>query len=239
MKGTIKNILIGSYNCSLYLPPKYYSKKENYDVIYINGDFLSTESLENLECLFESQCKGFIILGIMSDNWNKDFTPWPSKKVFKKSEDFSGNALKYLEILENTIKPYIDENYRTNPAPHNTSLIGYSLGGLASLYAIYNFKSFGKIASISGSLWYENWINFITSNSPINPSLKIYLSLGKDEEKSKNPRIRSVSTCTNETLSILQHKLISENNITLEWNEGGHFKDVEERFEKAILWLMK
>ncbi|WP_275507574.1 MULTISPECIES: alpha/beta hydrolase-fold protein [Clostridium] len=48
----------------------------------------------------------------------------------------------------------MDAHYRTKTQPENTVLIGYSLGGLATLYSLYLFGTFGKVGSLSGSLWY-------------------------------------------------------------------------------------
>ena len=38
MKGVIQNLSISGYDCTLYLPPKYYINDDRYPVVYINGD---------------------------------------------------------------------------------------------------------------------------------------------------------------------------------------------------------
>lgn len=156
-----------------------------------------------------------------------------------RSEPFGGCAVNYLYYLTNTIKPYIDTNYKTKPEPENTALIGYSLGGLTALYALYTSKSFGKIGSLSGSLWYEGWTEFIDSHSPINSDAKVYLSLGKAEGCNRNQRLARVGDCTLKASEIIAKQLNSTERLTLEWNDGGHLTEIPHRFEKAILWLME
>ncbi|AZV57885.1 alpha/beta hydrolase-fold protein [Clostridium sp. AWRP] len=238
MKGTIQNLNINEHHCSLYLPPDYNILDVNYPVVYINGDNNIEEMLNSIESHFDVDCSAFILISIESKNWNNDFSPWPAPALSKNREDFSGGAYEYLSNLTKLIKPFIDTHYRTKTQPENTVLIGYSLGGLATLYSLYLSETFGKVGSLSGSLWYDGWIEFMSSNSPINTAAKIYLSLGKSEERSRNQRMAKVGDCTKKTFSILSKQLVSTQNITLEWNNGGHFTEISKRFSKALLWLM-
>jgi hypothetical protein len=41
------------------------------------------------------------------------------------------------------------------------------------------------------------------------------------------------------TAEVLKQQLKSAENIALEWNSGGHFTEVPQRFQKAIMWLMQ
>ena len=239
MKGDIQTLSISEHECSLYLPQEYCTNDKSYPVVYVNGDDIEQEVIEGIEPHFGVDCSEFIILSVQSENWNEDFTPWPAPALTKKSEPFKGGALNYLNFITNTIKPFMDEHYRTKPEPSNTALIGYSLGGLTALYALYTTKSFGKIGSLSGSLWYDGWIEFMNSNVPVNTSAKVYMSLGRGEEHSRNQRMAKVGNCTQKAALILKKQLKLKENLILEWNDGGHFTEIPERFKKALLWLMK
>lgn len=238
MKGTIQNLNINEHHCSLYLPPNYNTLNINYPVVYTNGNNNMEEIINSIESHFDVDCITFIFVSIESKNWNHDFSPWPAPALSKNSEDFSGGAYEYLSSLTNVVKPFIDAHYKTKTEPENTVLIGYSLGGLAALYSLYMFETFGKIGSLSGSLWYDGWIEFMSCNSPIHNAAKVYLSLGKSEERSRNQRMAKVGDCTQKTFSILSKQLVSSQNIILEWNNGGHFTEIPKRFTKALLWLM-
>lgn len=160
-----------------------------------------------------------------------------------------GKADAYLKCLTKEIKPYMDAHYRTKPEPGQTALFGYSLGGLTAVYAVYRTEVFGAVASLSGSLWYDGFCEFMEREKPLRTDLRVYLSLGKKESRSKNPRMGRVAECTERAEKILKDWLEesggedgllfgrrNSNEVFFEWNEGGHFHDIEARFAKAIIW---
>jgi predicted alpha/beta superfamily hydrolase len=56
----------------------------------------------------------------------------------------------YLRFLVEELKPYIDENYRTQPGQENTYVIGSSMGGMISAYTISEYPDvFGGAACMS------------------------------------------------------------------------------------------
>ena len=56
----------------------------------------------------------------------------------------------YLRFLVEELKPFIDQTYRTRPGPQDTFVLGASLGGLISAYAIAEYPSvFGGAACLS------------------------------------------------------------------------------------------
>ena len=133
----------------------------------------------------------------------------------------------------------MDAHYRTKPEPVHTALFGYSLGGLTAVYALYKTDAFGVAASLSGSLWFDGFCAFMGREKPLRTDLRIYLSLGKKESRSKNPRMNRVAACTERAEEILAAQLgETGGKVFFEWNEGGHFHDIEGRFVKAIMWWM-
>jgi predicted alpha/beta superfamily hydrolase len=195
--------------------------------------------MEAIEPYFEVKCQEFLLISVLSTNWKADYSPWPAPALVKKEEAFSGGADNYLDFLTSVVKPFMDMHYRTKPDKENAVLLGYSLGGLVSLYALYTCKTFGKIGSLSGSLWFDGWVEFMEANLPMNKQAKVYLSLGNGEERSKNLRLAKVGDCTKKAEEILKLQLKSNNKIILQWNNGGHFTETLQRYEKAILWLME
>jgi len=56
----------------------------------------------------------------------------------------------YLKFLVSEVKPFIDKNYRTLTGPQDTSIMGSSMGGLISLYAISEYPDiYGAAANVS------------------------------------------------------------------------------------------
>lgn len=239
--GTSKNkhvqiieMQIAGLSCNLYLPESYNSTQTYYPVIYVNGEIPIAEIIEEVKKARTST--EFLLLSIQPMKWNDDFTPW-SAPAFRKGEEApAGRADEYIRRLTREIKPFIDANYRTKPEPEHSVLLGYSLGGLAALYSIYRMDRFGVIGSLSGSLWYDNFCEFMEQNQPLRKDLKVYLSLGKKESLSKNPRMGQVADCTVCARDILIRQI---ENVFFEWNDGGHFHEIPKRFAKAIAWWAK
>lgn len=133
--------------------------------------------------------------------------------------------------------PFIDEKFSPGTTPRDRFILGYSLAGLTALYAMYVTEAFGGCAGCSGSLWYDGWQDFMSSNHPY-PGARIYLSLGKKEEKSRTARMAAVGDATRAA-----HRLLSEDTAVKEteliWNDGGHFSNIPERIAKAMVWLCR
>lgn len=56
----------------------------------------------------------------------------------------------YLRFLVEEVKPFIDRAYRTHPDAAHTSIMGSSMGGLISLYALGEYPQvFGRAACVS------------------------------------------------------------------------------------------
>lgn len=238
MEGKVIKQMIENRECGIYLPPEYAAGLKRYPVVYVIGGEDVSKIMESVEPHFSLGCEEFILVGIASENWNKEFSPWEAEKVFKKEESFSGEADDFLLFLEEKIKTFMDENYRTKKEPEYSCLIGYSLAGLTALYGMYRSSAFKRIGSISGSLWYDEFTSYMESNKPKVKDAKVYLSLGLNEEKSRNPRMAKVGEKTKEAFQILIRELGDEGDVILEWNPGGHFDEVILRYQKALLWLM-
>ncbi len=236
MNYSIEEIQIANLPCSIYLPPDYALQTTRYSVIYINGEVPITEILAELRKI--SVPSDFLLLSVRPQNWNNDFTPWKAP-AFRDGEDApKGNADIYITKLINEIKPYMDENYRTKTKPEDNILLGYSLGGLTALYTLCKTDIFSKIGSLSGSLWYDGFIDFMEKQKFADKNRRVYLSLGKKEKKSRNPKMGQITECTQRIHCILEREL-GKGKVIFEWNDGGHFHEIPKRFAKALKWLLQ
>lgn len=232
----IEQTQIAGLTCNLYFPKNYNSTHERYPVIYVNGEIPVEQVIAEVKKSGVST--DFLLLSIQPTSWDNDFTPW-SVPAFRRGEaDPAGKADEYILRLTEEIKPFIDANYRTRPEPEHTVLLGYSLGGLAALYTAYKSDLFGVVGSLSGSLWYDNFCEFMEKGKLLRDNLRVYLSLGKKESLSKNPRMGRVAECTERARNILGGQ-IEANNVFFEWNDGGHFHEIPKRFARAVAWWDK
>ena len=168
---------------------------------------------------------------------DRDFTPWPAPTL-QGGRPFAngsvlGGAPAFLRWVEGELLPALAARFALNPAQN--SILGYSLGGLFALWAVCQSEAFSQCACLSGSLWYPGWVNFLKEHAP-KPPQRVYLSLGKKEEKSGPAVMRAVGDATRQSAGLLAQSLGSENTV-LEWNPGGHFAPALPRWEKALAWL--
>lgn len=69
----------------------------------------------------------------------------------------------YLRFLVQELKPLIDKKYATRPDPANTAIMGSSMGGIISLYAMSEYPQvFGAAACLS-----THWIGSFEQNTAI------------------------------------------------------------------------
>ena len=167
------------------------------------------------------------IVAISGMKWNDALTPWKAPALNPKEEDFKGKAKNFLSSLLCDLFINTEQSLRLNhPKRH---LIGISLSGLFALWASTETNKFNSVASISGSLWFDGFVEWFKEQKLL--ADRYFLSLGDKEVKAKNERLASIGTCTESILQIIQDK---SKEVTFISDEGNHFEFFKERLEKAI-----
>ena len=180
------------------------------------------EGIENeVKTIRELADADFRMIAVRVPDWNQDLSPWTAPAVFGK-EGFGDGAADFLE----EILPLCPEG--------KTCYIGgYSLAGLFALWAAYRTSRFAGVAAASPSVWFPGFTDFMQVNRI--QSKAVYLSLGDQEEKAKNPVMAAVGSRIREAEEILKAQGIP---CTLEWNPGNHFRDADIRTAKAFAWVL-
>ena len=170
------------------------------------------------------------IVVIDNVDWNNDLTPWPAEGVFKKAKPFGGEASSFLEKLTHQILPETERDLGVEDAER--TLLGVSLSGLFAVWSAFNTDAFINIISISGSLWYDGFIEWMKGQTP-SPQLKrVCMLLGEKEKNSKEKRMATVEERTLAAANILKAK--SQADVWLELVEGTHFSPILPRIERAM-----
>lgn len=96
----------------------------------------------------------------------------------------AGDGPKFLQFIEETVIPYIESNYRADK--NERAISGSSLGGLFTLYAMYEKPQlFKRFISISPAVFWDNAYLSIRDSlyAEKNESLpaRLFLSQGSDE----------------------------------------------------------
>lgn len=178
----------------LYLPPDYPTSSKKYPVLYMHdgqnlfdqsgsfsGEWKVDESLNQLHAQGNWGC---IVVGI--DNGGQyrldEYSPWTNPQYG------GGQGDEYLDFLVNTLKPYIDANFRTLPGRATTGIAGSSMGGLISMYALAERQDvFSKAAIFSPAFWFADSepANHVAAHAK-QGTARVYFLAGADEENDGN-----------------------------------------------------
>lgn len=147
----------------------------------------------------------------------------------------AGQGKKYIRFLTETLKPFVDENFRTKSDRENTGIGGSSMGGLVSIFSgIMYPEVFGKLMIFSPSLWVVPKIklSFLDMDEP--QDTRVYLYAGGDESDTMIDHVKKFKK------RLLNKEGFGEKmKIRLSINmEGKHNERYwSDEFPKAIEWL--
>ncbi len=172
-------------NIDVWLPEGY-NTANKYNVVYMHDGqmlFDSTQTWNKKEwcvdeifskLIAENKIEPTIIVAI----WNtpERITEYFPNKIFENIDaelqksilEKYGNGKKissdnYLKFIVSELKPFIDKKYPTHPEKEHTAIIGSSMGGLISAYAICEYPEiFGGAACLS-----TTWFSFVEPNYAI------------------------------------------------------------------------
>ena len=173
-RGTLIKIILDmpQYNDSrkrtirIWLPDGYEADSEKrYPVIYMHdGQNLfdrytsfsgEWEIDESLGAMMDGGYEGSIVVGIdNSDDRLNEYSPsWPrSSGGSAYIQNPSGE--KYAQFVTQTVKPYIDAHFKTNPNREATGIGGSSMGGVISFYMALAYPEvFGYALLFSTAMW--------------------------------------------------------------------------------------
>ena len=209
----------------------YHSKESGSPLIIFNT--YADDGKSVMEAAEKLGKKDFNLLCVGVLNWDHDMTPWYCPLTSPKDTPCTGGADEYLKLLLDDIIPECLK--RVDGTPSHISIAGYSLAGLFALYALYHTDVFARAASISGSLWFPDFKEYVLAHEMKRKPEKLYLSLGDKEARTRNRYMKAVQENTE---NIAAHFREEEIDVTLEMNPGNHFKDAALRSAKGILAII-
>ncbi len=178
--------------------------------------------------------KGVALVSVGGDwDWNRDLSPWKAPRCVKGGEDFGGGADAYLGRLADRI-PAFEAGAGLQVA--RRALAGYSLAGLFAVYALYKTALFDAAASVSGSMWFKDFIEFMRTNRTVNPRPRVYFSVGGREKRTRNPLFSTIEDRMREGLDILR---AAGCDAAFFLEEGNHFADENPRVARGIDWIVR
>jgi predicted alpha/beta superfamily hydrolase len=193
----------------VYLPPSLAAGKpgdRRYPVLYfmdgqnifdartsfVGVEWAADEALEKLAL------DGFEAIAVAVANHGDDrmheYNPWRSKIDWRgRPHAMGGKGDAYLDWLVGVVKPLVDRSFPTRAERTATGIIGSSMGGLISLYAMFAQRAvFGLAGVMSPSVtWDDYHIVRLIEESPLPPS-RIHLDMGWREWRGMTRDARKV-----------------------------------------------
>jgi len=173
----------------MYLPADYQTTNKKYPVLYMHdgqnlfnaatsfsGEWEIDESMDELRTQGDYGC---IIVGIDNGGVYRldEYSPWINSLYG------GGQGDEYLSFIVNTLKPYIDGNFRTLPDRDHTGIMGSSMGGLISMYGLIEYQTvFSKAGIFSPAFWFagDNPVNQVLGSGK-RKDVKVYFLAGGQE----------------------------------------------------------
>ena len=200
-------------------------------VVYISHS--DEDDLFSLRCdICSYKVPDYTMITKNNVDWNAQLSPWRAEQIVKGVGPFLGKADSFLEELQSEV---LQEVVSGRLTPSAMYIAGYSLSGLFALYALYKTDIFDGAACCSGSLWYPGFVDYVKANEFKRIPSKLYMSLGDQESKVKNPVFSTVEDRTMEVYEFYKTKGI---NSHFDLNAGNHMTDVDKRMAKGIAYLL-
>ena len=202
LKSSIVN---DTYRLDISLPITYANSDRTYPVVYLtDGDVNGLFPL--VRCIVEGLSTGLmiprlIVVGIGYDTdksrrrghyRERDFLPTnASARDASRRQEFTrigirrGQASSFLRFIREELKPFINDNYRTNP--DDSTYIGISYGGLFGLYALFHHPdTFNRYVIGSPAIHHDNRVTLTyeshyAANHDDLP-VRVFMSVGAREE---------------------------------------------------------
>lgn len=232
--------LIRTRRIAALLPHDYYeSPEKRYPVLYLQDgqnlfdDYAPYGSWgvdKRLAILSELGMGDIIIISIDHAEGKRvaEFTPSFRTKLGR------GDGKKYVRFLADTLKPYVDDHFRTRPEPFHTGIGGSSMGGLISIYAGLMYPEvYDKLMIFSPSLWVTPDIPFQLVDLTNEFDGRIYLYGGQAESRNMVPNLEKFK----EQLS--RQSGASDVAFELSIDPEGQHNEARwgQEFPRAVQWL--
>jgi len=223
----------------IYLPPDYEESTKAYPVLYMhdgqnlfdaNTAFAGEwEVDETLNELFEEGVNVPIVVGIDNGGAHRldEYSAWVNTNYG------GGEGDAYIQFIVETLKPHIDANYRTQTDASHTGIMGSSLGGFISQYAVFQYQDvFKKAGLFSPSYWYSDSVWAFTEDFGDFNNQRVYQIVGSEEGG-------SMVDDMNEMHELLLDQGFSSDHLFSKVVQGqGHNEAFwRSEFKEAYLWL--
>ena len=190
----------------LYLPPGYAASNKRYPVLYMHdGQNLFDSATayagewkvdETLDALAKEGKLELIVVGIDNGGEKRmtELNAWSSERFG------AAEGREYTDFIVKTLKPLIDSRYRTLPGREHTAIMGSSMGGLASHYALAQYPEvFSKAGVFSPAYWTARPSFDFVAAKPVPKDARVFLLMGEKEGPQMNADVKRMAEVVKKT----------------------------------------
>lgn len=223
------------------LPYDYYESEKSYPVLYLqdaqnlflDGSVYGNWEIDKKLALLAEYGRGDLIVIAIDHGGSSriDEYVFDNQTISKSSE-----GKRYSRFITDTLKPYVDQRYRTKRGRKFTGIGGSSLGALISLYCAFLYPEvYSRLLIFSPSLWVEpqNKFPMLSFSRPF--KTKVYLYGGAKEGSLMVERLESFK----KSMTALEKKTLFDFEIKTSINEEGEHREFywSQEFPIAVEWL--
>lgn len=223
----------------LFLPSDYDASTADYPVLYMHDGqnlFSAQEAFagewevdESMLAFEAGGYSGAIVVAIDNGGSHRidEYTPWANDQYG------GGEGEAYTDFIVNTLKPFVDENYRTLSDRDHTGIMGSSLGGLISFYGgVRHQDVFSKVGVFSPSFWFTDDIYTYTETAGKNEDMRIFFLAGEQESGTLVPNIDNM-------INILSSAGFGPDEVRFDTHDDGQHSEWfwAREFPVAFVWL--
>ncbi len=229
----------------VYLPPGYAASGRRYPVLYMHdgqnlfdpetshcGDWGVGRSLDAL--FHEKKTRGAIVVGVDNggtERWN-EYSPWCARNGRGRCR-----GARYARFLVDSLKPLVDEKFRTLPGREHTGIAGSSLGGTISFYIALKYPEiFSRAGLFSPAFWFAREAAVkLLKHARLEQGLRVYIDVGTKEGDHEDDYLADAQNIA----GLFSKKKGAERLLIVD--EGGIHNETAwaERFPAAFLWLFE
>ncbi|MEY3397757.1 MAG: hypothetical protein RL220_351, partial [Bacteroidota bacterium] len=147
---------------------------------------------ETLQILSDTWCENFIIVGIDNGGIHRldEYSPWVNSEYNE-----GGEGAQYADFVVNTLKPAIDQYFRTLPEREHTAVAGSSLGALISMYMLGEYPTvFSGAGLFSPAFWFNPEIYDHADAAYFPSDCRLCFAFGDSESADMIPDVEAMVT---------------------------------------------
>lgn len=194
---------ISPRSIQVWLPPTYdQHPDQRYPVLYLHdGQNVFDAAAAGAEWGFDETAQRLVVDGeiqpliiVAVASGPKRVDDYTATRIDLDGVAQGGKAADYARYLIHTVKPAIDQRYRTLRDPGHTAVGGSSLGGILSLWLVLHHDDvFSGALVVSPSLWWDNEFplrDLVRTPLSGAPRPKLWLDMGSEEGSTAIKQLR-------------------------------------------------